>query len=222
MMQAIPTNWFSWSFELRDGDKHIADLQMSSWRERGQMRLGGQDHELYREGWMSGTFILKRAGLTLARAEKLSVFQRAFDIRHADRDYRLVPSSAFRREMLLLAGSRVIRFQGVRLPVICLTPPIQYKYGMWEIYEHRRVSGRIVRLPTEVLKRYEKWKDIVHLSGPEGLRLIKGFRDEALQGDWQGHRSSRLGIQYRVIYRVVRREILVEVVDLTAHDYRRK
>lgn len=92
---------------------------------------------------------------------------------------------------------------------------------MWEIYEHRRIRRRVPKLPEEVLKRYEKWKDIVHLSGPEGLGLIKGFHDEALRGDWKGHRSSRLGIQYRVIYRVVRREILVEVVDLTAHDYRR-
>ncbi len=76
-------------------------------------------------------------------------------------------------------------------------------------------------MPIEVLKRYEKWKDIVRISGPQGLRLIKGFRDESLRGQWQGHRSSRLGLQHRVIYRVVAREILVQVVDLSAHDYRR-
>jgi mRNA-degrading endonuclease YafQ of YafQ-DinJ toxin-antitoxin module len=52
--------------------------------------------------------------------------------------------------------------------------------------------------------------------------LIKGFHDEALRGEWGGHRSSRLGLQYRVIYRVVGQEILVEVIDITAHDYRRK
>ena len=57
---------------------------------------------------------------------------------------------------------------------------------------------------------------------PAGLRLIKGFHDELLRGEWTGHRSSRLGLQYRVIYRVVGQEILVEVIDITAHDYRRK
>jgi proteic killer suppression protein len=93
---------------------------------------------------------------------------------------------------------------------------------MWKILEHRRIIRRVPRLPVEVLKRYEKWKDIVHISGPPGLRLIKGFRDEALQGEWKGHRSSGLGIQYRVIYRIVGQEILVEVVDISAHDYRRK
>ena len=93
---------------------------------------------------------------------------------------------------------------------------------MWEVYEHRRIGRRVQRLPIEILKRYEKWKDIVHVSGPTGLRLIKGFHDESLGGEWRGHRSSRLGRQFRVIYRVVAHEIFVEVVDITAHDYRRK
>ena len=93
---------------------------------------------------------------------------------------------------------------------------------MWEIYEHRRVVRQIRRLPTEILKRYEKWKDIVAISGPSGLRQIRGFNDEALSGESNGHRSSRLGQQYRVIYRIERDIIRVEVVTITPHDYRRK
>ena len=93
---------------------------------------------------------------------------------------------------------------------------------MWTILEHRRVVRRIAKTPVDVLKRYEKWKDIVKISGPPGLRLIKGFRDEALRADWKGHRSSRLGDQYRVIYLVEEQEVVVKVIDLTAHDYRRK
>ena len=93
---------------------------------------------------------------------------------------------------------------------------------MWEVYEHRKISRRLQRLPEEVLKRYEKWKDIVRISGPAGLRLIKGFHDEALRGGWKGHRSSRLGIQYRVIYKVDGQDIAVYVVELSAHDYRRR
>jgi proteic killer suppression protein len=93
---------------------------------------------------------------------------------------------------------------------------------MWEVYEHRRIGLRVLRLPVEVLKRYEVWKDVARVSGPAGLRLIKGFHDEALRGEWKGHRSSRLGLQHRVIYRIVAREILVKVIDVAAHDYRRK
>jgi len=93
---------------------------------------------------------------------------------------------------------------------------------MWDIYEHRRVVRQIRKLPTEILKRYEKWKDIVAVSGPQGLRLIKGFNDEGLSGERKGHRSSRLGQQYRVIYRIEKDSVLVEVVSVTPHDYRRK
>ncbi len=92
---------------------------------------------------------------------------------------------------------------------------------MWRIEEHRRVDKQLSVVPREILKRYEKWKDIAMLSGPPGLRLIKGFRDEALSGEWKGHRSSRLGVQYRIIYRTVPTEQLFQVVSITAHDYRR-
>ena len=93
---------------------------------------------------------------------------------------------------------------------------------MWEIYEHRRAAKRLDRLPKDILKRYEKWKDIVRISGPQGLRQIKGFHDESLQGRWTGHRSSRLGDQYRVIYKVEEHQVTVLVLDVTAHDYRRQ
>ncbi|MCH8302205.1 MAG: type II toxin-antitoxin system mRNA interferase toxin, RelE/StbE family, partial [Proteobacteria bacterium] len=70
-----------------------------------------------------------------------------------------------------------------------------------------------------IVKRYEKSKDIVEFSGPAGLRLIRGFRDESLRGRWNGHRSSRLGDQYRIIYRIGKKRLYVMVVDVTAHDY---
>ena len=93
---------------------------------------------------------------------------------------------------------------------------------MWRIDEHRRVDKRLAgSVPLEVLKRYEKWKDIARLSGPPGLRLIKGFHDEALSGAWTGHRSSRLGLQWRVIYRIAADVVLIQVVDVNAHDYRK-
>ena len=93
---------------------------------------------------------------------------------------------------------------------------------MWEIYEHRRLSKQLKSLPIDVLKIYEKWKDIVMISGPKGLKLIKGFHDKSLLGELKGHRSSHLDIKYRVIYKVKEPEIMVQVVNLTAHDYRKK
>ena len=81
---------------------------------------------------------------------------------------------------------------------------------------------RFKSLPSEVLKRYEKWKDIVSISGSNGLRAICGFYDEALGGQWKGFRSSRLGLKYRLIYKIEVTKVLVKVIDLTPHDYRKK
>lgn len=92
---------------------------------------------------------------------------------------------------------------------------------MWRIEEHRRVDKQLASAPRETLKRYEKWKDIAMLSGPPGLRLIRGFNDEALSGEWKGHRSSRLGLQWRIIYRTAPEQQLFQVVSITPHDYRR-
>lgn len=60
------------------------------------------------------------------------------------------------------------------------------------------------------------------LSGPQGLRATRGFRDEALSGKSKGFRSSRLSQQWRVIYTVEADVMTVEVVRVTPHDYRRR
>jgi len=39
---------------------------------------------------------------------------------------------------------------------------------MREIYEHRKAVKQLASLPIDVLKRYEKWKDIMLISGPDG------------------------------------------------------
>ena len=95
---------------------------------------------------------------------------------------------------------------------------------MWTILEHRQADKELSSgsVPVEILKRYEKWKDIAMLSGPSGLRAIKGFHDEALSGDWKGFRSSRLNEhlneQWCVIYIVEVSVMIVQVVRVTAHD----
>jgi addiction module RelE/StbE family toxin len=93
---------------------------------------------------------------------------------------------------------------------------------MWRIEEHRQVEQLLSStVPVDIRKRYEKWKQIAQLSGPLGLRAIRGFHDEALSGQWHKHRSSRLGLKWRVIYQIVGDVFLIQVVHITAHDYRR-
>ena len=93
---------------------------------------------------------------------------------------------------------------------------------MWRVEEHRRIAKQFASAPLEIQKRYEKWLDIATISGPSGLRAIRGFHDESLSGAWAGYRSCRLNIQYRVIYRVLSAEQLFQVLELTPHDYRKR
>lgn len=78
------------------------------------------------------------------------------------------------------------------------------------------------KLPKPVLEKYLKWIDVVEQSGPEQLLKLTGLHDEGLSGKLKGHRSSRLGLQYRVIYKIQDEHVVVLVIDINAHDYRSK
>ncbi len=93
---------------------------------------------------------------------------------------------------------------------------------MWDVYESKVAEKNIDKLPKNILEKYEFWRNIVQVSGPEGLKEFKGFKDHALKGDWVGHRSSYLNASYRVIYLIDKSEVKVFVIDVNNHDYRRK
>lgn len=90
---------------------------------------------------------------------------------------------------------------------------------MYTVLEHREVVKILRKLPIEIRKNYLAWKRVVELEGPQGLRLIKGFHDEALRGEWVSFRSSRLNRQWRVIYKASKEELIVYVVEINPHTY---
>lgn len=90
---------------------------------------------------------------------------------------------------------------------------------MWQIKEHRTLEKTCFRLPQKIIKKYELWKDIVFRHGPEKLKEFPGFHDEKLKGAREGQRSSRLNLQYRVIYAVQRNIVTVYVLEITPHQY---
>ena len=90
---------------------------------------------------------------------------------------------------------------------------------MWHIHEHHRLNKVVEKLPLQVVKKYELWKSIVFRHGPDKLREFPGFHDEKLKGGREGQRSSRLNIQYRIIYTVGKDVISVYVIDISPHKY---
>ena len=90
---------------------------------------------------------------------------------------------------------------------------------MWHIQEHKSIRKICGQLPQQVVKKYELWKTIVFRHGPDKLREFPGFHDEALKGERRSQRSSRLSLQYRVIYSVERDIVTVYVLEITPHKY---
>ena len=90
---------------------------------------------------------------------------------------------------------------------------------MWHILEHKSIVKKRKVIPIQVLKKYELWKDLVFRHGPEVLKNFPGFHDEKLKGERKGQRSSRLNLQYRVIYVVNGADIIVYVLEFTPHKY---
>lgn len=92
---------------------------------------------------------------------------------------------------------------------------------MYNIREHKDVDKLLVkkRLPKQVMQKYIAWKRIVELQGPQDLNKIRGFNDEALEGEWMGFRSSRLSKKWRVIYKVEKRQPIVYVMEINPHKY---
>lgn len=108
MLHVVPTHWYSPDFIVRQASRPVADVDMSWWREKGALTVEGVRYEVYREGWMNGSFVLERNGSVIARAERPSAFFREYLVRYGDREYALHARSSFRRAFVLMDGSRQI------------------------------------------------------------------------------------------------------------------
>ena len=91
---------------------------------------------------------------------------------------------------------------------------------MWTVVEERGAAKIIDRLPPQVGEKYAFWLAVVRQSGPQGLRAIKSFHDEKLSGKLAHLRSSRLSLQWRVLYQSDAAKVTVYVERVSAHDYR--
>jgi hypothetical protein len=107
-LQMLPKRWYSQDLSVMGETGPVADIDLSWWREKAVLTIDGKPYRAYREGLVSGDFILESAGTVVARAEKPSAWRRTLVIRHEGRGYELRAASAFRREFVLWAGSRQI------------------------------------------------------------------------------------------------------------------
>ncbi len=94
-----------------------------------------------------------------------------------------------------------------------------YSVLMWKVYEAKAVTRDLKKIPKQVQKKYKVWVEAVKNGGSKNLKNFSGFKDEKLKGDLRECRSSRLNIQYRVVYTEDKKVKEVYVLKVTPHKY---
>jgi len=106
-MTLEPRRWYSWDYAVMTGDRTVARLDLSSWRERAEIMIGDVTHRTFREHAL-GDFVIEAGGRELARATKPSAFRDTIILHYCGRDYTLLKPSIWRRTFALLDGERQI------------------------------------------------------------------------------------------------------------------
>jgi hypothetical protein len=105
MLSARPKKWYSWDYTLQDaGGRQVADVDLSSWRERGRVALGASEYRVRREG-LRGPFVLEDGTSVRARARKTSFFACEFEIEFEGDHYTLKKPSIWSHTVVLSQGS---------------------------------------------------------------------------------------------------------------------
>jgi hypothetical protein len=121
LLTANPQGWFSWDFTLTKNGESVADIDLSSWREKGALTVAGSTYRVYREGLCSGAFVLQANGTVVARAHKPSAWTRRLVLDFGGAQYELRPRSAFTRSFQLLKDAKIV---GTLSPASFLTRKI--------------------------------------------------------------------------------------------------
>jgi proteic killer suppression protein len=74
-------------------------------------------------------------------------------------------------------------------------------------------------VPEPIRLKARAWIAAVESVGLREVSRSPGFHDEPLKGDRKGQRSVRLNRAYRLIYRVIREEVHIEVLEVNKHDF---
>jgi hypothetical protein len=108
MLTATPRSWYSWDFTLAKNGTTLADIDLSSWREKGTLTVANSSCRVYREGLLSGAFVLESRGTVVARAHKPSAWTRRLLIEFGGAQFELKPESSFTRGFKLLKDERIV------------------------------------------------------------------------------------------------------------------
>jgi hypothetical protein len=108
MLEASVSGILPLTFQLRHQNQLLGELTISIWRGKGQLELQEGTYHLYREGWVTGDFLLELNGKVVARASKPSALRNRFEIELPNRRLVLRKPSSYNRRIIVLDGEKEI------------------------------------------------------------------------------------------------------------------
>lgn len=75
------------------------------------------------------------------------------------------------------------------------------------------------RVPPGIQKKFKAWVFSVESHGILETSKYPGYHDEPLHGKRTGQRSVRMSKAYRVIYRIIKDRVHIELMEIHKHDY---
>ena len=104
MLTAHPKKWYSWDFTLQDAEgRRVADVDLSSWRERGNVVVGQSEYRVRPEG-LFRQFVLEDDVSVRARARKTRLFGCEFEIEFEGDHFTLKKQSMWSHTVVLHQG----------------------------------------------------------------------------------------------------------------------
>ncbi|MBI4405449.1 MAG: type II toxin-antitoxin system mRNA interferase toxin, RelE/StbE family [Deltaproteobacteria bacterium] len=83
----------------------------------------------------------------------------------------------------------------------------------------KKFEKDLAQVPSYLRDKVIFWVELVEMVGLREVRIKPGFHDEPLKGKRTGQRSVRLNISYRLIYREIRSEVEILLIEVTKHAY---
>src|SRR5687767_12559996 len=108
MLRAIPKGFWSPGYKILEGNALVATIAPSWSCESASITIQGAVYKAYREGLMSGAFLLERDGAIVIRAVKPSALYRSFQVECDGKRFTLEAESVgYRKFVLLEDGSHL-------------------------------------------------------------------------------------------------------------------
>ncbi len=90
---------------------------------------------------------------------------------------------------------------------------------MNQVIVNKKAQKQLRKAPTHIQGKLQNWAESVEAFGIEEIRRIPGYHDEPLTGKRTSQRSIRLSKAYRAFYVEHNDQIIIEVIEVTKHDY---